>query len=146
MDSVWSSSYHASTQEGRAFIPCPGSSGVEQWIENPRVGGSIPPPGTIQLFEIKEISGLRGEKVPPYAAKVKSGTFLFASCTCKPRFLMTGRSALASIVDFKNLPQMFPTNRHEPQFWEMLGRTVATYGFLEETLGKAIFSFTATRE
>jgi hypothetical protein len=27
-----------------------------------------------------------------------------------------------------------------------LGRTVATFGFLEETLGKAIFSFTATRE
>jgi hypothetical protein len=27
-------------------FPCPGSSGVEQWIENPRVGGSIPPPGT----------------------------------------------------------------------------------------------------
>jgi hypothetical protein len=27
--------------------PCPGSSGVEQWIENPRVGGSIPPLGTI---------------------------------------------------------------------------------------------------
>ena len=25
---------------------CPGSSGVEQWIENPRVGGSIPPLGT----------------------------------------------------------------------------------------------------
>ena len=25
---------------------CPGSSGVEQRIENPRVGGSIPPPGT----------------------------------------------------------------------------------------------------
>ena len=28
-------------------LPCPGSSGVEQWIENPRVGGSIPPLGTI---------------------------------------------------------------------------------------------------
>ena len=27
----------------------PGSSGVEQRIENPRVGGSIPPPGTISL-------------------------------------------------------------------------------------------------
>ncbi len=27
---------------------CPGSSGVEQRIENPRVGGSIPPPGTIK--------------------------------------------------------------------------------------------------
>ena len=26
--------------------PCPGSSGVEQWTENPRVGGSNPPPGT----------------------------------------------------------------------------------------------------
>ena len=25
---------------------CPGSSGVEQWTENPRVGGSNPPPGT----------------------------------------------------------------------------------------------------
>ena len=25
---------------------CPGSSGVEQWIENPRVGGSNPPLGT----------------------------------------------------------------------------------------------------
>ena len=32
-----------------------------------------------------------------------------------------------------------------PQFWEQLGRTVATYGFLEEVLGKAIFAFTATR-
>jgi hypothetical protein len=28
-------------------LACPGSSGVEQWIENPRVGGSIPPLGTI---------------------------------------------------------------------------------------------------
>ena len=27
---------------------CPGSSGVEQWTENPRVGGSNPPPGTIK--------------------------------------------------------------------------------------------------
>lgn len=30
-------------------------------------------------------------------------------------------------------------------FWEQLGRTVATFGFLEEVLGKAIFAFTATR-
>ena len=29
--------------------PCPGSSGVEQRIENPRVGGSNPPPGTMSL-------------------------------------------------------------------------------------------------
>jgi len=39
---------------------------------------------------------------------------------------------------------MYPTHRHEPVFWEALGRVVATYGFLEETLGKAIFAFTAT--
>lgn len=44
------------------------------------------------------------------------------------------------------LPSDFPTHRHEPEFWEQLGRTVATYGFLEETLGKAIFSLTSTRE
>lgn len=30
-------------------------------------------------------------------------------------------------------------------FWESLGRTVATFGCLEETLGKAIFAFTATK-
>ena len=29
-------------------------------------------------------------------------------------------------------------------FWENLGRTIATFGFLEEVLGKAIFAFTAT--
>ncbi len=28
---------------------CLGSSGVEQWTENPRVGGSNPPPGTSAL-------------------------------------------------------------------------------------------------
>jgi hypothetical protein len=28
------------------LMMCPGSSGVEQRIENPRVGGSNPPPGT----------------------------------------------------------------------------------------------------
>ena len=29
-------------------------------------------------------------------------------------------------------------------FWETLGRTIATFGFLEEVLGKAIFAFAAT--
>jgi hypothetical protein len=50
-----------------------------------------------------------------------------------------------SIIDRDNLPPMFPTQTHSPQFWEQLGRTIATYGFLEEVLGKAIFAFTATR-
>jgi hypothetical protein len=49
------------------------------------------------------------------------------------------------IVDIKNLPASFPTHRHSAAFWENLGRTVATFGFLEEVLGKAIFAFTATK-
>ena len=36
--------------------PCPGSSGVEQWTENPRVGGSNPPPGTTSLNDMLNLS------------------------------------------------------------------------------------------
>jgi hypothetical protein len=43
------------------------------------------------------------------------------------------------------LPKHFPTHAHEGAFWESLGRVVATFGFLEEVLAKAIFAFTATR-
>jgi hypothetical protein len=49
------------------------------------------------------------------------------------------------VVDRRGVPDQFPTHRHESEFWEELGRCVATFGFLEATLGKAIFSFTATR-
>lgn len=49
-------------------------------------------------------------------------------------------------VDLDNLPAQFPTHLHPAAVWEALGRAVATFGFLEETLGKAIFSFTATRQ
>ena len=52
---------------------------------------------------------------------------------------------VARVVDLNALPSDFPTHRHDAVFWERLGRTVATYGFLEEILGKAIFSFTATK-
>lgn len=51
-----------------------------------------------------------------------------------------------AVIDRDALPPMFPTHRHSPLFWEQLGRTIATYGFLEEVLGKAIFAFTATRQ
>lgn len=51
-----------------------------------------------------------------------------------------------TIIDRESLPPKWPTHRHSPEFWEQLGRTVATYGFLEEVLGKAIFAFTATRQ
>ncbi|GAB2903873.1 hypothetical protein GCM10027046_36610 [Uliginosibacterium flavum] len=50
-----------------------------------------------------------------------------------------------TIIDRNGLPVQFPTHRHSAKFWEQLGRTVATFGFLEEILGKAIFAFTATR-
>jgi hypothetical protein len=49
-------------------------------------------------------------------------------------------------VDIDRLPLHFPTHRHDAAFWEALGRAVATFGFLEEVLGKAIFALTATRK
>lgn len=49
------------------------------------------------------------------------------------------------IINKDELPEKFPTHKHDPAFFECLGRTVATLGFLEETLAKAIFSFSATR-
>jgi hypothetical protein len=52
---------------------------------------------------------------------------------------------MASMIDLDGTPSMFPTHRHDPAFWEMLGRTVATYGFVEEVLGKAIFAFTGMK-
>ena len=53
---------------------------------------------------------------------------------------------LSHIVAKDALPPDFPTHLHAPEFWDQLGRTVAAFGFLEETLGKAIFSLTGTRE
>jgi hypothetical protein len=50
------------------------------------------------------------------------------------------------LVNIAGLPESFPTHLHPSEFWEELGRAVATFGFLEEALGKAIFSFTATRD
>lgn len=50
-----------------------------------------------------------------------------------------------AIIDQDTLPQMFPTHRHSPEFWEQLGRAIATYAYLEEVLGKAIFAFSATQ-
>lgn len=49
------------------------------------------------------------------------------------------------VIKLDELPNHFPTHLHEPGFWESLGRAVATFGFLEETLAKAIFAFTATK-
>lgn len=48
-------------------------------------------------------------------------------------------------VDRDRLPEQYPTHLHRPEFWEALGRCVATFGFLEEILGKAIFALTGTK-
>ncbi len=48
------------------------------------------------------------------------------------------------VVDINSLPPGFPTHLHSADFWEQFGRTVATFGHLEEVLGKAIFALTAT--
>ncbi len=53
--------------------------------------------------------------------------------------------AIKHVIDLSAVPDQFPTHRHKSEFWEKLGRIVATFGFLEETLGKAIFAFAATR-
>lgn len=58
---------------------------------------------------------------------------------------MSDKKQTRYFIDQDSLPGKFPTHRHEASFWESLGRTIATFGFLEETLGKAIFLFTATR-
>jgi hypothetical protein len=58
---------------------------------------------------------------------------------------MTHEKTVRYFVDPNGLPDRFPTHKHEAAFWESLGRAIATFGFLEEVLGKAIFSFTATR-
>ena len=58
---------------------------------------------------------------------------------------MSNQDIKGHVIALDSLPEKFPTHKHEACFWESLGRTVATFGFLEEILGKAIFVFTATR-
>ena len=52
---------------------------------------------------------------------------------------------MGNIINQETLPDKYPTSYHDADFWESLGRAVATFGFLEQVLGKAIFAFTATR-
>lgn len=49
-------------------------------------------------------------------------------------------------VDRSRLPAEWPTHGGTPAFWEELGRTVAAFGCLEDTLARACFALTATRE
>ncbi|MGR6738521.1 MULTISPECIES: hypothetical protein [Pseudomonas] len=49
------------------------------------------------------------------------------------------------IIDQSRLPNDYPTHIQPAEFWEVLGRTVATFGLLEDVLCKAIFALTATK-
>ena len=42
-------------------------------------------------------------------------------------------------------PKQFPTHRHSPEFWEELGRCIATFGCLEYALFQACFLFTGNK-
>ncbi len=53
-------------------------------------------------------------------------------------------SMVCRIIDQDALPSRFPTHRHQGEFWESLGRTVGTFGFLEQVLGRAIFALSTT--
>lgn len=48
-------------------------------------------------------------------------------------------------VDRANLPADWPTHLHAAEFWEELGRAIATFGFLEDQLTRAIFALSGTR-
>lgn len=50
----------------------------------------------------------------------------------------------SAVIDRMRLSPNWPTNLFPAGFWEQLGRTIATFGLLEDVLGKAIFAFTAT--
>ncbi len=46
------------------------------------------------------------------------------------------------VIDIDNFLKdspLWPTHRHKPEFWEMLGRTIGSFGFLEEVLARAIY-------
>ena len=47
---------------------------------------------------------------------------------------MTKPEPTRYVIDHENLPESFPTHHHTGEFWEVWGRAVATYGFLEEIL------------
>ena len=49
-----------------------------------------------------------------------------------------------AVIDRGRLSPQWPTDLFPGEFWEQLGRTIATFGLLEEVLGRAIFAFTAT--
>lgn len=51
-----------------------------------------------------------------------------------------------NIVRVEQLHDKYPTHLQPASFWEELGRTIATFGFLENCLTKAIFAYGMIKE
>ncbi|GFO73269.1 hypothetical protein BJAS_P3983 [Bathymodiolus japonicus methanotrophic gill symbiont] len=45
------------------------------------------------------------------------------------------------MIDKEKIPKGYPTHKHQADFWKHLGRTVATFGYLEDALVKGIYVF-----
>lgn len=52
---------------------------------------------------------------------------------------------IVDIDNFRKESPLWPTHKHEPSFWEALGRAIACIGLLEESLAKAIFVITGSK-
>ena len=59
---------------------------------------------------------------------------------------MSGSDDTGYRVDRAHLPDRWPTHLCPADFWEELGRTIAAFGFLEDSLQRANLAITATRE
>ena len=49
------------------------------------------------------------------------------------------------IVERERLPSDWPVHKGNRELWEELGRTIASFGFLEDTLARAYFAITRSR-
>ena len=52
---------------------------------------------------------------------------------------------MSCIIDKSALHPLFSNQKHPEKLWEELGRVIAAFGFLEETLLKAIIVYTEKR-
>lgn len=57
-----------------------------------------------------------------------------------------GERATSAVLDRERAPSDWPTHGGSREFWEELGRTIASFGFLEDTLARVYFAVTGSRE
>ena len=52
---------------------------------------------------------------------------------------------MPQVIDRDRLPENWPTHRGSPELWEELGRAIASFSHLEDTLARAYFGLTGTK-